>query len=103
MTWVTWTRDARTVVANNSGGTFHSRTFVAIGDGSTVAVSGSHVFVAWYATVAGRAYLAELSGGTWTGGQVAGAPSPRCGYSPKAPKPGSSTAPVDNLNIRTQT
>ena len=75
VTWVTWTRDNRIFVANNSGGTFHSRTFAAPGFGPTVAVSGSHVFVAWYATDADRVVLAELSGGIWTSGQVAGARS----------------------------
>jgi hypothetical protein len=70
VTWVTWTRDQRIVVANNSGGTFHSRTFAAPGNRPTVAVSGSHAFVAWFS--ADRVAIAELSGGIWTSGQVAG-------------------------------
>jgi hypothetical protein len=72
VTWVTWTRDQRIVVANNSGGTFHSRTFGG-GNQSTIAVSGRHAFVAWF--TADRVVLAELSGGDWTSGQVAGARS----------------------------
>jgi hypothetical protein len=74
-TWVTWVRDGRIVVANNIGGAFHSRTFAAPGSGPTVAVSGSHAFVGWYATGADRAVLAELASGVWTSTQVIGPPS----------------------------
>jgi hypothetical protein len=75
VTWVTWARDARTVIADNAGGTFHSRAFATAGFDPTVAVSGSHVFVAWYAIDADRAFLAERSGGLWTGAQVYLSPS----------------------------
>jgi hypothetical protein len=75
VTWVSWSRDGRTVVANNSGGTFHSRTFTATGFSSTVAVSGSHAFVAWYAIDADRPVIAELASGVWTSNQVSGPPS----------------------------
>jgi hypothetical protein len=75
VTWVTWTRDQRIVVANNSDGLFDSRTFAAAGNRPTVAVSGSHAFVTWFATGADRIAIAELSGGVWTSGQVAGARS----------------------------
>ena len=36
--WVTWDRDGRIVVANDAGGSFHSRTFLTPGTGPTVAV-----------------------------------------------------------------
>jgi hypothetical protein len=75
VTWVTWERDARIVVANNSGGTFHSRTFAGFGSNPTVAVSGSHAFVGWWAIDADRVVLAELSAGAWTSGQVDGPPT----------------------------
>ena len=64
--WVTWDRDGRIVVANNAGGTFHSRTFLTPGTGPTVAVSGSHAFVAWRSQHDEVVALAELSGGAWT-------------------------------------
>ncbi len=73
--WVTWERDGRIVVANNSGGTFHSRTFGNTGFNPTVAVSGSHAFVCWFAIDADRVVLAELAGGAWTSAQVIGPPS----------------------------
>jgi hypothetical protein len=72
VTWVTWARDGRVVVANNTGGTFHSRTFATAGEHPTIAVSGTRAFVAW---TTDRAYLAELSGGAWTSSQAAGTPS----------------------------
>jgi hypothetical protein len=72
ITWVTWTRDAKSVVANNSGGTFHSRTFLTTGFNPTIAVSGNHTFVAWSAVPADRAVLYELAGGVWTSGYVDG-------------------------------
>jgi hypothetical protein len=73
VTWVTWNRDTRVFVANNSGGTFHSLSpSAAAGFEPTIAVSGSHVFVAWDAFDANRAVVAERSGGAWTAGQVAG-------------------------------
>jgi hypothetical protein len=71
VTWVTWGRDERIVVANNAGGTFHSHTFAA-GFSPTVAVSGGRAFVAWYSD---RIVVAELSGGTWTSTRVADPPS----------------------------
>lgn len=102
-TWVSWTRDGHTVVADNAGGTFYSRTFATVGVGSTVAVSGSHVFVAWHATVADRAYLAELSAGTWTGSQVAATPSHPLRVLAQGSKARVVYATGGNLDIRTQT
>jgi hypothetical protein len=72
VTWVTWNRDGLTVVADNAGGTFHSRTFGNTGFGATVAVSGSHAFVCWFADVADRVVIAERAGGVWSTGQVDG-------------------------------
>jgi hypothetical protein len=70
VTWVSWTRDSAIFVADNSGGTFVSGRLTTAGSGSTVAVSGSLVFVAWYAFNADRVVLAERAGGVWTSGQV---------------------------------
>jgi hypothetical protein len=73
VTWVTWERGLRIFVANNSGGTFHSVSpSAAVAIEPTIAVSGSHVFVAFDAFDANRAVVAERSGGAWTAGQVAG-------------------------------
>jgi hypothetical protein len=73
VTWVTWDRDLRIFVASNAGGTFHSLSPTATaGFEPTVAVSGSHVFVAWTASDANRAVIAERSGGFWNAGQVSG-------------------------------
>jgi hypothetical protein len=70
VTWVTWTRDSAVLIADNAGGTFASRTLTSAGADPTVAVSGSNVFVAWYALNADRVVLAERAGGVWTSGQV---------------------------------
>jgi hypothetical protein len=75
VTWVTWTRDGQTVVADNAGGTFHSLTFGGFGSEPTVAVSGTHVFVAWRSDTANRAVIAERTVSGWTSGQVDVTPS----------------------------
>jgi hypothetical protein len=73
VTWVTWDRDLRIFVASNAGGTFHSLSPSAVtGFEPTIAVSGSHVFVAWNAFDAQRAFLVERSGDAWTGTQISG-------------------------------
>jgi hypothetical protein len=70
VTWVSWTRDAAIFVADNSGGGFASRRLTTGGSGSTVAVSGSVAFVAWYAFNADRVVVAERAGGVWTSSQL---------------------------------
>ena len=73
VTWVTWDRDLRTVVASNAGGTFQSLSpSTTAGYEPTIAVSGSHVFVAWTTFDDNRTVLAEQSGGAWTGTQIHG-------------------------------
>jgi hypothetical protein len=76
VTWVTWDRDLRIVVASDAGGTFHSVSpSTTAGYESTIAVSGSHVFVAWTTFDDNRTVLAEGSGGAWTGAQINGSGS----------------------------
>ena len=77
-TFVTWTRDGRTVVASNHTGVFTSRSFATPGGSPTIGVSvtGSavdHVFLSW--TVFGppnHVFFAETAStgsvtGTWEG------------------------------------
>ena len=70
VTWVTWQRDRAVLVADNARGGFTSRTLTSAGIDPTVAVSGSTVFVAWYAFNADRAVVAERAGGVWSSGQL---------------------------------
>jgi hypothetical protein len=78
VTYVTWVRDGRIVVASNASGSFASHTFLTPGFIPTVAVSFGKVFVAWAVGEAdplNRVFLAERSGATWTGVFVTGAPA----------------------------
>ncbi len=80
VTYVTWERDGRIVVTSNSSGTFASRTFNTPGFIPSVAVSLGKLFVAWAAAPSGgdedsRVFVAERSGGVWTGANVTPAPS----------------------------
>jgi hypothetical protein len=80
VTYVTWERDGRIVVTSNSSGTFASRTFNTPGFVPSVSVSLGKLFVAWAASPSGgdvdnRVFLAERSGGVWTGANVTPAPS----------------------------
>ena len=72
VTWVTWERDDRIVVADNASGTFHSRTFLTHGYGPTVAVSGTNAFVAWATNQDGGVFIAQRSSGMWTGSYAIG-------------------------------
>lgn len=70
VTRVTWTRDQAVLFADNTGGTFASRTLTSSGIDPTVALSGSNVFVAWYAPNADRVVIAQRASGVWTSGQL---------------------------------
>ena len=70
-TYVTWELDAHVFESDNRSGSFHAHRFATLGGVPAVAVSSGRTFVAWTA-VAGagvptHVFVAERSGGTWTG------------------------------------
>jgi len=75
VTFVTWGRDGRVVVADNGTGSFVSRTFGTPGFIPSVAYSFGKVFVAWVSDPGNQVVVAERSGGVWTSAAVVGAPS----------------------------
>jgi hypothetical protein len=70
-TYVTWNRDGRTVQANNATGAFLSHTFTTPAvqhQRPRIAVAPGQVVVGWTTQAAVfRAFVAERTGGSWTG------------------------------------
>ncbi|MGS0685437.1 hypothetical protein ACVBEQ_09865 [Nakamurella sp. GG22] len=65
-TFVTWQRDGKIVQADNSTGSFVSKTFATPGSGPKIGASFGKVFVGWNTTT-DTFFFAERSGGAWTG------------------------------------
>lgn len=82
LTYVTWARDGRIVVAGNSTGAFVSHTFNTPGFAPKAAVSViggdmSHLFLAWEARTGGTFFAETPSRDalTWQGASIAGSPT----------------------------
>ncbi len=70
-TYVTWESDNRIWEKDNAAGSWVRREFATAGIGASVALGTSRPYVAW-TTLSERAFLADRSGGSWSGATVTG-------------------------------
>ena len=70
-TYVAWESDNRIWEKDNFTGSWVRREFATHGIEASVAVGAAHPYLAW-TTLSERAFLADRSGGTWSGATVTG-------------------------------
>ncbi len=70
-TYVTWESDNRIWEKDNATGSWALHEFATGGIGASVALGTSHPYLAW-TTLSERAFLADRSGGSWSGATVSG-------------------------------